>query len=170
MGTNYYVHQAIPVKKREHIKSLVNMRDLYSGALYEAIKEFQPVHIGKSSCGWKFLFNHNDCKFYDKTQTSIDAFLRKSVSEGGQFVDEYGDEQDIDKFWDMVRRKQDGFDLKSYYDYECQRWKEYQKNPDAFKDEFFKPHRPDSYTLIDHVESFSDDAWHLRFSDAVEFC
>lgn len=169
MGTNYYLRRKIPLAKLKRIKDMVTEDNIYDGKLDSELNQFPEIHIGKSSAGWQFLFNHNNGKYYEKTQASINNFLKEEVARGGKFVDEYGELQDIDDFWGFVMSKKNGFDGKSYYEYEKQRWEEYQVNPEKFEDDLFKPHAPVNWN-IDHPETFSDDEWHLRFSDSTEFC
>lgn len=169
MSTNYYLRRKIPTARLKEIKGLVNDEGIYGGKLDEALSKFHEIHIGKSSMGWQFLFNHNDGKYYKKTRDSIDSFLRAEVGKGGKLVNEYGDEMSIDRFWNMVQVHKDGFDLKSYYKYNCDRWRNYQEHPEEYGDNAFKPARPVDFSL-DHPETFSLDKWHLRFSDSTEFC
>ena len=44
------------------------------------LKEENQVHIGKRSCGWKFLFNHNNWEYYDYTKKSINDFFGNEKS------------------------------------------------------------------------------------------
>lgn len=169
MGTNYYIHKHIPEVIIKELKDLVNEDNIYDGTLQKALEDYQEIHIGKSSAGWQFLFNHNDCKYYEKTQKSIDKFLRKTIAEGGKFVDEYGTEISVDAFWEMVKAKEHDMDLASYRRYEEEKWEDYQKNPENYADAFFKPSKPLPYDL-NHPETFSRDEWNLRFSDSTEFC
>ena len=82
MGTNYYVR----LKDKE-------------------------IHIGKSSCGWMFLFAPNP-EHYDNTKAGINRFLKLHKNE---FYDEYDRLVDIREFWNMVESKKEGFTLLSYY-------------------------------------------------------
>lgn len=168
MGTNYYLRRKIPLQKLKRMKALVTEDCIYNGALGEYLGQFKEIHIGKSSGGWQFLFNHNNGKYYGRTQKAIDKFLRDEVGKGGRFVDEYGEDQDIDKFWGMVESKKSGFDLKSYYDYECARWYDCQVHPERYENDNLKPTRPTDWGAS-HQETFSEDSWHLRFSDSTEF-
>ena len=59
MGTNYYAIKKVSKdKKTQMIHYIVN--DMYDefDELYN--NEVKRIHIGKSSCGWKFLFNYNN--------------------------------------------------------------------------------------------------------------
>lgn len=78
MGTNYYAKMNIcPTCKRPD----------------------EEVHIGKSSHGWKFMFQLNG-KYY-KNITELKQFLSDKRIE-----DEYGGTVTIDDFWKMVEEKQ----------------------------------------------------------------
>lgn len=54
------------------------------------------VHLGKRSCGWTFLWNFNDNKYYSNKE-ELFAFIRS-----GRVVDEYGDEENPDEFIAMA--------------------------------------------------------------------
>jgi len=167
MSTNYYLRRKICPSKLKKIKGLVTEKNIYDGTLKEALEEFHEIHIGKSSAGWQFLFNHNEEKYYSKSYASINKFLQDAIKEGGHFVDEYGKEVSLTDFWEMVDSKKEGFDLESYYQHELKRWEEYQQNPLKFNDCFCKPSKPEGYNI--YKESFSEDNWHLRFSAFTEF-
>lgn len=71
----------------------------------------EEVHIGKASCGWKFLFVNNK-DYYEPTRKSINRFLKLHKSE---FYDDYGELQDIGGFWDIVDKSSGGNDQREYY-------------------------------------------------------
>lgn len=97
MGTNYHA-MAIPTQevKEEMIKAVIdenwNLLDLLIPA---------KVHIGKSSGGWVFHFNHNNWKYFSQTRNSINEFLKKC-----QIIDEYDRTIHIDDFWELVKMKE----------------------------------------------------------------
>jgi len=71
------------------------------------------IHIGKNSGGWKFMFNHNDWKYY-KNMKELKEFI-----DSGQLINEYGEEYDIEEFWEFVEKKQENpkmIDNKQYYE------------------------------------------------------
>lgn len=111
MGTNYYAVKKVSNEKKKLMIELL-MEDKYDDfdELYNS--ELKKIHIGKSSCGWKFLFNYNHFKFYEPTKESINNFLS---SEDVTIYDEYGDKISVDKFWEMVDLKKGGIDNKEYY-------------------------------------------------------
>lgn len=79
MGTNYYTKLNVcPTCKRLE----------------------QEVHIGKSSGGWRFMFQYNGGKFY-KTIAEMKKWLKDKTIE-----DEYGDIVPFKLFWNMVQSKQ----------------------------------------------------------------
>lgn len=95
MGTNYY---AIPKVNKELRKQIIDkvLIDDFNG-VQKLIP--QKVHIGKSSSGWQFLFNHNDW-FYYKDFDSLKEFMLRSV-----LVDEYDCEISFRDFWRHVANK-----------------------------------------------------------------
>jgi len=54
------------------------------------------VHLGKSSSGWKFLWNFNDNKYYSTKNELIQFVL------SGRVIDEYGDEIYPQDFLEMA--------------------------------------------------------------------
>ena len=54
------------------------------------------IHLGKRSSGWKFCWNFHNNKYYANKEELLE-FIRS-----GRVVDEYGDEQDIEEFIEMV--------------------------------------------------------------------
>lgn len=99
MGTNYYLVKNGPTVR-------------------------EPVHIGKSSGGWKFLFEAQNRAWHDppivwNTFNQVRECLRKYTVESNDYVimDEYDEVVSYDDFVAMVERKQ----------------KEDADNPDNFK-------------------------------------
>lgn len=117
MGTNYYVKfkltdelkHEIRNKVEQHLEDndLEGLRDYFEFDLYP-----NKVHIGKSSMGWQFLFNHNNGTYYQKTRESIDEFIRR---DDVVFVNEYEEKVDPEEFWRNVDSKQDDWDSEAYY-------------------------------------------------------
>lgn len=118
MGTNYYWRPLITEEEREkllektkNVKTLQEIKDfIYNDILKERESE---VHIGKSSCGWQFLF-HLGIRKYTCGQSlkkeDIDKWFRSGI-----IVDECGDEISADDFWTLVDTKKDAMDYDQYY-------------------------------------------------------
>lgn len=166
MGTNYYIRKAIRPSKLEELKKLVNEKDIYDGTLQEALGEFKEIHIGKSSCGWQFCFDHNNWKYYNQDKDSINAFIQKELDAGGSFVNEYGDSITLDDFWKMVDSKKDGFNQDSYYKFAVNQYNHYQSHPEEYEGKI-KPEVPYLYPQY-FTELISDDG--LRFANSTDFC
>lgn len=88
MGTNYYITKNGPSVRT-------------------------PIHIGKSSIGWLFLFQAQNETWYDppvvwNTWPQVRDWLRKYTVESKDFViiDEYDEVIPYDEFVKMVERKQ----------------------------------------------------------------
>ena len=88
MGTNYYA-----VKTKPTLEA--------------------PIHIGKSSYGWKFLFQEQNEKWVDppvvwSTYKQVCEWLQEHVVERQEFVilDEYSEIISYDSFIDLVAEKQ----------------------------------------------------------------
>lgn len=166
MGTNYYIVKHIRSSKLEEIKNLVTEENIYNGKLIDALNEFKKIHLGKSSVGWQFLFDHNNREYYETNKESINDFIKTELQNGGKLIDEYGEKIPIDIFWKIVDDHKDGFDLRSNYYYELERWNEYKNNPEKFKDEYSKPHKPFP-DYMNFPEVFDDG---LRFAFSTDFC
>lgn len=115
MGTNYY-GRIIPTeeKKEEMINAIRDGR--YLDAI--SLLPYQ-VHIGKSSAGWQFCFNHNNWEYFGKSVESLKEFLSSCL-----IYDEYGESISFDDFWQFVESKKDGLDHKKYMD----KWDEIHPN------------------------------------------
>jgi hypothetical protein len=98
MGTNYY---AIP-KATDDLKGKI-IEKVNEGN-FESAKDLMPekIHIGKSSVGWQFMFNHNDWEYFNQSRDYLELFL-----EGCIITNEYSEEISYDAFWEMVEMKKD---------------------------------------------------------------
>lgn len=74
----------------------------------------EPVHIGKSSIGWKFLFEYQDEPWYEppiiwNTYDEVKAWLKKNTVDSTDWIimDEYDEVISYDAFIRMVERKQE---------------------------------------------------------------
>lgn len=110
MGTNFYL-----VRKLDDTQ-MVKAMTLLINHDYEEVKETLPqaIHIGKSSAGWQFCFNHNNWKYFH-SKPSLEEFL---VS--GTIYDEYGRSVSPEDFWGKVHSKKEGLNHTTY----MERWEE----------------------------------------------
>lgn len=113
MGTNY---NARPIKAIENIakradeardeirsysrNSSIELDDIIDEWAAMKTKECEDIHIGKSSAGWRFLFNHNNWKYYNNI-----AEMQKWLKDY-KIVDEYNRECTQEEFWAKVLEKQ----------------------------------------------------------------
>lgn len=99
MGKNYYARR-IPT----HGEILEVIAELAQGNLGDAEVKLSnltdQIHLGKSSAGWRFLFNHNDWKYYQDIGDMV-MWLNDY-----QIFDEYGEDHTGEEFWKMVANKQ----------------------------------------------------------------
>ena len=196
MSTNYYCH-IIPSKKRK--KELydaieanhVSLIDKLKTEMYDSIQLNYDneiiggkVHLGKISCGWKFLWNPNvfvvrqghledspsgrryvpdpsiPKYFYPLTKKGLHDFIfRKDV----EVYDEYGEKQNKEEFWKEALEwgQSDGWDAAAYE-------KEYKEHiypvtgelTDLLKQEGYK------FTSSSNSDFYSDG---LRFAGFTEF-
>ena len=97
--------------------------------------ECSEIHLGKSSCGWQFLFNHNYWKYYDYTQESIKTFMRSCEYS----MDEYGNKISVEEFWDLVDKKKNGLTGKTYHEKEIQSAREaIEKSTEKYKSNLYR--------------------------------
>ena len=151
MGTNYYAKRILSVEDIEKCKNLMENHN------YEELKKIlhnktDLVHIGKSSGGWKFLFNWNNCKYYDLTKDSIINFLSSNV-----IVNEYGEEIALEAFLELVKSKEQGIDNTEYYEKDGKIY--------DFLIDCYYPSELNKYHPKNH--EFYADGW--RFSTSVDF-
>lgn len=154
MGTNYYAIRKLPRSIKGKICELLE-NDLYNEAKELFNTNYEEVHLGKSSCGWKFLFNYNHFKYYDLNRESITKFLN---DENIIIYDEYHKEISIDDFWKMVESKKYGLDNKEYY-------KDNEQISFALLEERTPIDLLNKYD-VEFYEFYSDG---LRFSTSTEF-
>ena len=99
MGTNYYGMKIPTEEQKEKIKKAINKDDW--GLVNELIPE--KVHLGKSSMGWEFCFDHNYWQYFGEDFNEIKSFIDKcSIS------DEYGRAISKQEFWKRVESKKGG--------------------------------------------------------------
>ena len=94
MGTNYYAIKKLNSELKVEIITAVVEGQIYT--LQKLIPE--TIHIGKSSAGWNFLFNHNNWEHYN-AETILEYLADCHI------VNEYGDEVPFCEFTDMVTVK-----------------------------------------------------------------
>ena len=186
MGTNVYA-----IRKKwqysdfeDKLSELCKNHDLDGLISYtDKIKqkmEYEEVHIGKRSGGWKFLFNHNNWKYYGTDKESIMEFLKSCDS----LENEYGDELTPEQFWkEYVEDFKDGFGGKEYAQSEIDRaiakekgeiedkfnfiltvsqakqWYHEAEQRNFYEEQFDKDGNSLDYSKMDY-----------RFSDSTEFC
>ena len=132
MGTNFYAIRRIKredkdklIEKAKELEEVIEKLSAYSvKTAVEDILEFledhdyYEIHLGKSSCGWQFLWNYNKGKYYQDNFESISEFL----SEPDISVrDEYGRLYNVQEFLGKeighcILPGDELFTLKTYYD------------------------------------------------------
>ena len=126
MGTNYYLKR-IPTKEEiEQCHKLLDERKIeycdiikegYGTPYLEAVLEkmTEQIHIGKISCGWRFIFHiHQD--LYAKTIDSCLDYLECQIRTGKwRLMDEYGETILHVDFEKLVRNSLDQMTTEDYY-------------------------------------------------------
>lgn len=199
MGTNFYA-RIIPKEdeKNELINKIVNnkfdeIEDLASelyGKRDQYTRKGNVIHLGKRSCGWKFLWNPNVIKYWDshmdpKTKEYVSVvkydYVYPLTKQGiTEFVmrddviitDEYGEQQDPKEFLEMAFSwgQPDGYTGKTYEEshkedscYRNYYWsKKYQRGMHTQEDEMW-------FDLGYIVEYYDFEADGLRFATSINF-
>ena len=146
MGTNYYLH-IIPTKERKkELYDAIEANDFHlirqlTNEMYGELEKTYDneliggeVHLGKSSCGWKFLWNPNVYVVRNGHMESVNGtrkyipdpntplYLYPLTKQGlHDFIfredilvyDEYEKLQDKEEFWQMALKKE-GWDAAGY--------------------------------------------------------
>lgn len=165
MGTNFYMKR-IPTEDDIQMMSTLALEQKLDELQAFVTELNHEIHIGKRSCGWKFLFNHQDGKYFDpRHQESLKAWLDDPHY---KIVDEYGDKYTFEEFWQMVRE----WDANPRNDWDDAAYRKY---------EFDKGNRYDmscssdvarkTYNMFG-VTPLYYDFWldGLRYSTSTEFC
>lgn len=98
MGTNYYGKKIVTETDKQAIALLVLKGD-FNAAIY-ALQSFDPIHIGKSSAGWRFLFNTNDWGYYKDWKSFCDWLDTVEITS------EYGDTKTKDELIALIKEKE----------------------------------------------------------------
>jgi hypothetical protein len=111
MGTNFFLHRKLSKKQENEIGHYICKEHNYEKAI-ELLSEAKPIHIGKRSGGWKFLWNANHFKYFEPNKKSIMSFLKS-----GDIYDEYGDSYTYKQFINEELKGfiDKGLDMKTYY-------------------------------------------------------
>lgn len=96
MSTNYYAIPKATDELKEQIINLVKEGDFITA------RKLMPdeIHIGKSSAGWQFCFDHNNWKYFNHNKASLEVFLLSC-----DITDEYGRDVSNKDFWELVESK-----------------------------------------------------------------
>jgi hypothetical protein len=118
MGTNIYARVNPPKAEREKfvlkVKEIVDSDELFMfSKLNDLIQEYKydypEVHLGKRSCGWRFLWAPNP-KWYDNTIASINKFLQR---DDVVLYNEYGEYLTPEDVWEFYGNTK-GYTLEDY--------------------------------------------------------
>lgn len=144
MSTNYYLRRKPLLEQREELKRMIDqsgdgsnfreildMANIMYGTCSEHDRDLGVIHLGKKSCGWKFLWNPNIVKkdfgkydqekktfvrdirtvgMYDLSREGIEKFV---MSNEYELYDEYGKKCDKEEFLNMALNSE-GYDSVSY--------------------------------------------------------
>ena len=107
MGTNYYF--VLKRNKKAELEAKISPIE----RIFIPIEE-NPLHIGKSSCGWTFSFQKTQ---YYSSYKEILEFYEKN-KENIKIIDEYNKTIPIDEFMELVEYKKEEPNNHYYYMHE----------------------------------------------------
>lgn len=109
MGTNFYLKRKLSQEQKEKCNKLI-LDDKYEDA-EDILSYTKPIHLGKRSVGWKFLWNVHNFEYFEPSKKSLLEFLNTPNS---IIEDEYHREYSTERFLnEEIPLK--GFDLIEYY-------------------------------------------------------
>lgn len=111
MGTNFYRRGKLTKEQAAKFKQSIDEND------YKAIDYFydicKEVHIGKSSGGWKFLWDAHYFNYFEPNKQSILNWLKEGV-----IFDEYNKEYTFEQFMDFLKERDIPFNQHDVSTYE----------------------------------------------------
>lgn len=107
MGTNYYAIAQYKLLFDEDSTSLL-------ANMHKTKDEDAIIHIGKSSAGWRFLFQ--DSKYFHNYKEFLNFINRYVVTHRYRIYDEYGDEQSAQALLELIQHKQKIYDSDENFD------------------------------------------------------
>lgn len=199
MGTNFYARIIPKEEDKQKLIDAINdnqydiienlASELY-GRRNEYTRKGNEIHLGKRSCGWKFLWNPNIIKYHDgyidpETKDYIDVvkydyvypLTKQGITDFCNrkdiiIYDEYGEQFNPEEFLEMAFSwgQPDGYTGKTYEEshkgetgYKNYYWSEkYQRGMHSREDEMW-------FDLGYVVEYYNFEADGLRFSTSINF-
>lgn len=153
MGTNYYAIKKISREKKEKLHKLID-EELFV-ELIDALPK--KIHLGKSSSGWEFFWNHNNWSYYKNKEELID-FLKNSL-----IINEYEEEVSFNDFWNQTqkenRNRSDGSGVINNKEY-FTNWNKY--HPENRDSDY-------ASRIVAGGNFYEEYHFGLRFSDTTEF-
>ena len=142
MGTNFYLHKKATFDPKHRLASSLGCDDgrayepielvngwMWNNKYYPTVEElnkeyYQEIHIGKSSCGWRFSLciyptenprfkgeEWND-QYLDKPISSLDDWVELFNDPSNKIFDEYGDEVSPEDMIEKISKRKPFGDLK----------------------------------------------------------
>lgn len=111
MGTNFYLYKKL--KKKQEKEAIRLIKEKNYEAAKEILAEVEPIHIGKRSMGWKFLWDVHKFEHFEPNKRSIHKFLKS-----GEIRNEYGETFTFDEFIndEIAHCIDNGVDIAEYYE------------------------------------------------------
>lgn len=96
MGTNYYLRPKVSSETKNKIKELVDLDKFEE--IKDIVEEYQDIHIGKQSAGWKFLWDVHYFNYFEPSKEAIIEWLKTGI-----IFDEYNNKYTVEEFFDNIR-------------------------------------------------------------------
>lgn len=111
MSTNYYIKRKIPKRMLNHATVALRKQDWDElEYITNRIKKYQYIHIGHSSCGWKFCFQY--LPFLGPKQSierqDMIKFVKRMLKKGEELLDEYEQPVTISELINIIDSHQNG--------------------------------------------------------------
>lgn len=152
MGTNFYLKRKLTKEQKEEIKNLIDLDGDYD-EIVNKLYDCHPIHIGKRSCGWTFLWDAHKFEYFKPTRESLEEFLRS-----GQIIDEYNREFTYDQFWNE--------EIKDWLDNNLLDLDKYYNSP---KYDGHWKYRPGEYELRPFKDKVDVNKWGEFYIDNLRF-
>lgn len=130
MGMNFYVKVKLTSKQKDEIRHYL-LEDRYD-IIRALLDEAEDIHIGKSSAGWKFLWDVNNFKYFGKSKQEMFDWLKDK-----DIIDEEDRHYTFEQFLKRIRITE-GDDAVKYHKDHQDEYREFYNIPIEFPAECLK--------------------------------
>lgn len=138
---NFYVKVKLTSKQKDEIRHYL-LEDRYD-IIRALLDEAKDIHIGKSSYGWKFLWDINNFKYFGKSKKEMFDWLKDK-----DIIDEEDGYYTFEQFLNRIRIT-DGDDIESYHKNDLNSHQDFYNIPIEFPTEGLAVNRYGEFYLDD---------------------